>query len=457
MAEYLIQEETMTALANQARRLSNNAKTLNAAEIAEVFSRVQGSLNENGDYSVKCMDNDGDVIKSGMYDTGEIFALPSPPQIRPEWKFKEWVGTSSVPSNFITIEDKSIDIGAIYNNIDNAMIYYLNITQDNGLTVNFQNLNKPHTIDWGDGVIDTLNSVGYVNCTHTYSNYGLYTVKMYGITNLVNANVMWADEETALSINGASIPDSCIVYDSSKLIPNNASFLNVAGTWEEITSGLGGNSNIEALVLPNGVRTLGGSAFGKCSNLRTIILPNTISSIEDGWNEVGCFANCASLNSIVLPDSLIELGKNAFYNCTNLKSVWISEGITEIKTDTFYNCTSLTDVHIPSSVTSIRTYAFACDDSNVATTNFSLNKLVLPSVTSIELCAFRGLNNLRTVVLGANNVCSIVYKANYQDNADYSNISFYVPDELVGAYKTTDCWSKLVDNIKPVSEYMATA
>ncbi len=53
------------------------------------------------------------------------------------------------------------------------------------------------------------------------------------------------------------------------------------------------NCSLESVVLPNGLTTIGESAFSNCQNLMSIVIPNTVSTIG-----VDAFANCLSLYSV---------------------------------------------------------------------------------------------------------------------------------------------------------------
>lgn len=62
------------------------------------------------------------------------------------------------------------------------------------------------------------------------------------------------------------------------------------------------NCSLESVILPNGLTTIGESAFSNCQNLMSIVIPNTISTI--GAN---AFSNCLSLYSVT---SLLNLPFN---------------------------------------------------------------------------------------------------------------------------------------------------
>ena len=88
-----------------------------------------------------------------------------------------------------------------------------------------------------------------------------------------------------------------------------------------------------------------------------------MSVFEYNWssahtNDKKAFYKCNNLESIILPDGLISIGSRAFYGCTRLKSVTIPDGVTSIGQLAFGECTGLISITIPDSVTSIEGSAF---------------------------------------------------------------------------------------------------
>ena len=79
----------------------------------------------------------------------------------------------------------------------------------------------------------------------------------------------------------------------------------------------------------------------------------TVTKIGDGSNNID-----SDVDDLILPDSLTTIGYNAFLNCTGLTSITIPNSVTSINTQAFFGCTGLASVTIPSSVTSIEGSAF---------------------------------------------------------------------------------------------------
>ncbi len=96
-----------------------------------------------------------------------------------------------------------------------------------------------------------------------------------------------------------------------------------------------------SIVLKEGTKGIGGSAFSSCSGLREITIPNSVKSIGGG-----AFYYCSGLTSVTIPNSVTSIGDEAFSYCTGLKSVTIGNSVTSIGEEAFFNCSGLTEVHI---------------------------------------------------------------------------------------------------------------
>lgn len=96
-------------------------------------------------------------------------------------------------------------------------------------------------------------------------------------------------------------------------------------------------------MLPDSITTLGGSVFAG-SGLTKINIPAGITSIND------CFSGMNNLQEIVIPSHITTIGSYAFRGCSGLVSVTIPASVTKIGQRVFEGCTAmeyLTIAHIP--------------------------------------------------------------------------------------------------------------
>ena len=137
--------------------------------------------------------------------------------------------------------------------------------------------------------------------------------------------------------------------------------------------------------IPNGVTSIGESAFHDCSGLTSVTIPDSVTSI--GYY---AFSGCIGLTSIDIPDSVTSIEYGTFYDCSGLMSVTIPDGVTSIGSEAFSGCIGLTSIDIPDSVTSIE-YGTFYDCSG-------LMSITIPdSVTSIGNYAFSGCIGLTSI------------------------------------------------------------
>ncbi len=88
--------------------------------------------------------------------------------------------------------------------------------------------------------------------------------------------------------------------------------------------------DLEEIVIPNTVKTIGANAFTFCSNLRTVVLPEGLESID-----ARAFMHCDSLERIVLPSTVKTIGNNAFSFCSNLTEVVLNAGLESVGDEAF--------------------------------------------------------------------------------------------------------------------------
>ncbi len=277
--------------------------------------------------------------------------------------------------------------------------------------------------------------------------------------------------------------------------PTKTLYIMGNGPMEDYTSGTAINTpwtkystEIQSLVVENGVTSISPSAFSGCNVLIDVTLPDTLTTIEDyafmecssltditlpaGVTSIGewAFSGCTSLPSIGIPTRVTNIGGYAFMGCSSLTSATIPAGITSIEDATFMNCSSLASVTIPNSVTSIGHYAFSsCEVLTNATIPYGvttighyafagcsgMTSVTIPdSITTISESAFDGCSSLTSVTIPGN-VTSISNSAFY-GCSDLTSVTILADVNTIDSYAFQNCSSltsvTLPASVKTISE-----
>lgn len=91
--------------------------------------------------------------------------------------------------------------------------------------------------------------------------------------------------------------------------------------------------------LPEGITSIGVSAFNYCKKLQSIIIPNSVTEIQGG-----AFRKCESLNSVTIGTGLVTIDQYVFKGCISLSSIIIPDNVGSIYIGAFEDCTNLTTV-----------------------------------------------------------------------------------------------------------------
>ena len=164
--------------------------------------------------------------------------------------------------------------------------------------------------------------------------------------------------------------------------------------------------NLETIILPNSVTSIGNSAFYGCTGLTSVTIGNSVTSIG-----ISAFYKCTGLSSVTIPDSVTSIEWSAFGNCSSLTSIIIPDNVTSIGLWVFDNCTSLTspvyNAHVFAFMPTSYSGAYTIPDGieSIAGTAFyncsGLTSVTIAnSVTYIGDCAFYDCKKLTSVTIG---------------------------------------------------------
>ena len=144
-------------------------------------------------------------------------------------------------------------------------------------------------------------------------------------------------------------------------------------------------------IIPDGVTSIGASAFKNSTLLTNINIPNSVTSI--GWC---AFRGCHSLDNIIVPNGVTIIDSYAFSLCKNLKNITLPSNLLEISFGLFYSCSSLVSIDIPEGVTCIDGAAFSyCE---------SLKSIYIPnSVESMGVAPFSNCYSLENIEVSNEN------------------------------------------------------
>lgn len=183
--------------------------------------------------------------------------------------------------------------------------------------------------------------------------------------------------------------------------------------------------NLEEVVLPSTITSIGSDAFKICSNLVSVTIPESVVNIGEY-----AFSGCTVLSSIILPNNLETIGHWSFQECDSLKSIVIPNKVKEIKEYTFANCDSLSSVTLPSGLKSIEERAFShC---------YGLQSMILPeNLESLGRGAFGGCSQMSSINIPE----GIKEISDYCFDGCRSMMEFILPEglEIIGRESFRDC------------------
>lgn len=161
------------------------------------------------------------------------------------------------------------------------------------------------------------------------------------------------------------------------------------------------STDIEEIVFPKNLKSIGSIAFTDCKNLTNIKLNDGLEVIEsEAFERTG-------LKSVNIPASVKEIGENAFFGCNNLKTVTINGNFTNEWVQPFSNSpvetlimndgvTKINDGFF-SGLKELKNIRFSKNLKNIGNSSFAgatkLTKINLPnSLETIGDSAFHGAN-----------------------------------------------------------------
>ena len=313
-----------------------------------------------GKYLCTVYDYDGTILLRQKGNAGDTVNLPTAPE-HERLIFQEWSTVKTITNNSIVFGNTDISVGAIYKTASGNTEFDIEITKLTGKTITFQNLTGMTSIIWGDG---TTNS----SLSHTYTNYGKYTIQIVGVTEL--------GEYVLTQGFGAS---------------------NINYSCTEVR-------------LSDKITLISGYCFAVCYSLKNISFANGLTTINNA-----AFTTCYSLECIVMPSSIQSVGSNAFQNCYSLYLALLSTNLQVINSNTFSICYSLTKVALPKNLNSIQFNAFT---SCYSVISYDFSECITVPINN-DTNHFNNINSICKILVPDNLYDEWISATNWAAVADY--------------------------------------
>ena len=189
---------------------------------------------------------------------------------------------------------------------------------DDGETVFDGVTANAHCYDqYTDSWMSVLNELGG---ELTWSNQAGY----FGTCGGQGDNVTWVlDEEGTLMISG-----------TGRMMDYNHDGLKFScAPWKNFVT------QIERVVIEEGVTHINYGAFSFCANLKQVVIPSSVTNIS-----FDAFDNCTSLEELEIPEGVQTIELYAFSNCASLKKLILPASLKQLDGAAFALCSALQEI-----------------------------------------------------------------------------------------------------------------
>lgn len=204
------------------------------------------------------------------------------------------------------------------------------------------------------------------------------------------------------------------------------------------------------------LQSIGYNAFYQCTSLQEFIMPNTVTNLNinnSNYPYSDIFYGCTDLKKLIFSDAITSLPKRTCYGCSAIRELHLPKNLETIEAEAFYQCSKLRKIEFPSSLRTISSSAFyqcGLDSvclplklSSLGQYAFqdcdSLKYVELPSYIGTYSYDFYGCGSIQTVVCPSATPPSITNDPFYNAQSK-SAITLKVPSFAVVNYKLDPYW-----------------
>lgn len=203
------------------------------------------------------------------------------------------------------------------------------------------------------------------------------------------------------------------------------------------------------------LQSIGYNAFYQCTSLKEFIMPNTVTNLntdDSYYPHCDIFCECTNLKKLIFSDAITSLPRGICYGCSAMTELHLPQNLVTIGPNAFYQCSKLRKIEFPSSLRTISSSAFyqcGLDSvclplklSSIGQYAFqdcdSLKYVELPSYIGTYSYEFYDCGSIQTIVCPSATPPSITNDPFYGRTKSY--ITLKVPSFAVVNYKLDTYW-----------------
>ena len=315
----------------------------------------------------------------------------------------------------------------------------------------------------GEATLPTLddNKTYSVHNFAFYKNTSLVKVNMPNCVTNIGQSAFYETGLTSLDLPNSIESIGNYAFSRTKIatlnLPNSltqlgAGVFDTIETLTELTIGTGlqeiptntfYKSNIERLVIPDNVITIGANAFFENFNLKEIVFGENLETIKDS-----AFEKCLGLTELVFNQKLKTLEPEVFYDCTGLRTVKLSQSLSSVGYSAFSNCRYVFEVWDPASFTDNNTVGGLTYYAKVIHKNLDDPQQIFAdqngfityeTESTVELLAYLGTNGTITLPITNANKPHVVGSSALYDNDVVTSVTIPEGYVEVGSSAFSQC------------------